>query len=224
MGYFVDLKNISIADYKNKLKNGYLVPSRQILKENIEFNFSLIAKHSISNADDLLSSLKTKSKVEKFAEETGIDLDYLVILAREIKSYRPAPVKLKDFPGIDQNLLEQLNKTNIRNSAELYESAFTQNKMKSLASNTGLPINSLKKLVKLCDLTRIRWVNHTFANVLYEAGFTSVKEVSSADFEEVHQKIKKLNDEKELYKGNIGLNDMKLCVDLAKELPFEIDF
>jgi hypothetical protein len=33
-----------------------------------------------------------------------------------------------------------------------------------------------------------------------------------------------LNKEREIYKGNIGTHDMKLCVEAAKYLDFEIEY
>jgi len=45
MGYFVDLKNIIIGNYKKILKSADLLPSRMILKENIDDIFNIIKKN-----------------------------------------------------------------------------------------------------------------------------------------------------------------------------------
>ena len=80
------------------------------------------------------------------------------------------------------------------------------------------------KLTKLTDLSRIRWVNHTFAFVLLEAGYDTVEKVANSDYKELYEKVKKLNEERNLYKGHIGLHDMKLCVEAAQDVSFEIEY
>jgi hypothetical protein len=60
---------------------------------------------------------------------------------------------------------------------------------------------------------------------LYESGFDTVKKVSIANYEDLYKKITQINKERNLYKGQIGLNDMKLCsVNAAKEVPLEIEY
>ncbi|MCK4732829.1 MAG: hypothetical protein KAT65_10280, partial [Methanophagales archaeon] len=69
-----------------------------------------------------------------------------------------------------------------------------------------------------------RWVNHTFAYVLLEAKYDTVEKVANADYKELYETIKQLNDERELYKGHIGLHDMKLCVEAAKDVSLDIEY
>ncbi|MCK5044056.1 hypothetical protein KAR52_03585 [Candidatus Pacearchaeota archaeon] len=70
---------------------------------------------------------------------------------------------------------------------------------------------------------RIQWVNLTFAHVLFAAGFDTVEKVSKADYEDLYNKVISKNDEMKLYKGKIGLNDMKLCIEAAKLIDAEIE-
>jgi hypothetical protein len=67
-------------------------------------------------------------------------------------------------------------------------------------------------------------VNHTFAYVLLEAGYDTAEKVADADYQELYEKVKKLNEEREIYKGPIGVHDMKLCVDAAKDLTLDIEY
>ena len=78
------------------------------------------------------------------------------------------------------------------------------------------------KLTRLTDLSRIRWVNHTFAYVLLEAGYDTAESVAKADYLELYETVKQLKQERQIYKGNIGANDMKLCVEAARGLSFEL--
>jgi hypothetical protein len=49
--------------------------------------------------------LKTPNKAKKFAAQSGLPEDYVLILRREVYSYLPKPVNLDKFPGIKKNLL-----------------------------------------------------------------------------------------------------------------------
>ena len=83
----------------------------------------------------------------------------------------------------------------------------------------------LRRLItQLCDLTRIKWVNSTFAFVLYTCGYKTTEAVAKADYTKLYEDILSQNKEKQLYKGNIGLNDVKLCVEEAKKLTIDITY
>ena len=65
-------------------------------------------------------------------------------------------------------------------------------------------------------------MNHTFAYVLMEAGYDTTEAVAKADYQALYETVKQLNKEREIYKANIGPNDMKLCIESARGLDFEI--
>jgi len=91
MGYYIDLKIISIDEYKEILKASDLLPSRLILKDNIDSNFDLIKNQKVQNVDELLNLLKNKKKLQDFSRQSGLHDDYLMILIREIKRYSTKP-------------------------------------------------------------------------------------------------------------------------------------
>jgi hypothetical protein len=51
MGYYIDLKNISLDAYKEILKSADLLPSRMVLKENIDAIFDAIHTQKIENRE-----------------------------------------------------------------------------------------------------------------------------------------------------------------------------
>ena len=224
MGYYIDLKKITIEQYKKILKTADLIPSQMIIKENINGNLDIIKKHNIKNLDELLKKTKNKDKLQELVKQTGLPENYLATLKRVINGYQPKPNKIKDFPCIAASVAKKLEAIGLKNTLQLYEEILTAPKRKELSEKTGISKDEIMKLAKLTDLSRIKWVNHTFANVLYEAGYTTAKKVANADHQKMYEKIIKLNKEKELYKGNIGVHDMKLCVDAAKTLDFDIKF
>ena len=48
MGYYIDLKSISIDTYKEILQTTELIPSWKVLKENIDKNLDVIKKAQYS--------------------------------------------------------------------------------------------------------------------------------------------------------------------------------
>ncbi len=224
MGYYIDLINISIGKYRNILKSSDLLPSRLILKDDIDGVFNIIKKQQIKNVDELQNALKNKNKVQNFSKKSGIPEDYLKILIREIKSYRQKPNNIKDFPGIAENVILQLKIFGIINTLQIFDKILTPQSRNEISNQTGINENEILKLAKLTDLSRIRWVNHTFAYVLLEAGYDTAEKVADADYKELYEKVKKLNEEREIYKAHIGLHDMNLCVEAAKDVSLEIEY
>ncbi len=224
MGYYIDLESISIDKYKGILKVADLIPSRMILKENIDKNLDILKKHSIQNLDELQKALKDKSKLQEFSKQFSIPERYLEVLRAEINGYRQKPNRIKDFTCIAEDIVVKLEALGLKNTFQLYSEILTTKKRNELASKTGIDKNEIMKLAKLTDLSRIRWVNHTFSYVLLEAGYDTAKKVANADYNKMYKTIKHLNKEREIYKGNIGAHDMKLCVEAAQGLDFEIEY
>jgi hypothetical protein len=224
MGYYIDLKNISIDDYKEILRTADLLPSHMILTKNIDEMFNLIKKRKIENVEELRTALRSKNKLQDFSKHSGISEDYLKILIRNVNGYRQKPNRIKDFPGVSERAILMLEQLGIKNTLQLFDNILTQQSRDELSSQTEISERELLRLAKLTDLCRIRWVNHTFAYVLVEAGYDTAEKVADADYQELFEKVKKLNEEREIYKGSIGVNDMKRCVHAAKGLTFDIEY
>jgi len=224
MGYYINLESISTDNYREIIKSADLTKSRLILKENTDEIFEIIKKQGINNVDELQKTLKSKDKLKAFAKKSGIDKEYLTILIREINSSIQKPNKIKDFPEIPENIVSKLEDLNIKNTLQLYEKVVTAKTRLELSKESKIGQEDILKLTKLTDLSRIRWVNHTFAFVLHEAGFDTTEKVANANYNELYSMIKQLNDKRNLYKGHIGLNDMKLTVNAAKDVPLDIEY
>jgi predicted flap endonuclease-1-like 5' DNA nuclease len=79
-------------------------------------------------------------------------------------------------------------------------------------------------LTKLADLSRIKWVGVTYAQMLYDLGVDTVEKVSKSDPIDLHARINKMIKEKDIFKGAIGLNDVKILINSANDLPLEIEY
>lgn len=224
MSYHIDLTAITLEDYREKLRTADLLPSRMILKDDIDRIFAVFQSLGLSNVEDLRKALNGKKKLQDFASESGLSEDYLTILIREIRSLQPKPNKLSDFPGTPLEAVERLAETGIKHTAHLYEYVQTPTDRASLAARTGVDEGEILRLARLTDLSRIRWVNHTFAFVLLEAGYGCAAQVAGADPAQVYEDVKRLNDRRKIYNAHIGLHDMVLCVAAAKEVPRDMVF
>jgi len=224
VGYYIDLSVISIDEYMRKLKKADLVPSRMVLKEEVESRFKKLEKQGISNLEELQKALKKKDELKEFALKADISEDYLVILVREINSINPKPNKIKDFIGISPDIAIKLEEIGVKNTPRLYDKVISIQKRKELADKIGISESVMLELTKLTDLSRIKWVGETFARMLYDVGYDTAEKFANSDYEEAYEKIKKLNNEKKYFKGNIGKHDIKVCVEAAQDVNFEIEY
>jgi hypothetical protein len=224
MGYYIDLSSISIDSYKAKLKSSDLLPSRMILKDKLDERFNYFESIGISNVQELQQILKKKDKLAELPKVNFLSGDYLAILLREINSLHPKPNKIKEFIGISSDTVSKLEKIGIKDTVGLFDKVINTKSRKELAIKASIADLEIMELTKLTDLSRIKWVGAMFARILFESGFDTVEKISKANHEDLYKKITQLNKERNLYKGNIGIKDMKLCVNAAKEVPLEIEY
>ncbi len=224
MGYYIDLENISLEQYRSKLEKAYLPPSRSILKERLGERFAYFQKIGIANLGELMQLLKKKDRLLELQKEECFSGDYLKILLRELNSMLPKPNKLSDFPGLPDGVSDSLEKIGIRNTLKLYDRVLTPEKRANLAKETGIDAAQILELTGLCDLSRIKWVGVTYARILYDLGIVSVEKATKADPIELHKHINQLNQDRSIFKGHIGLNDVCILVEAAKEVPLEIEY
>ena len=222
MGYYVDLATITLEAYKEKLRNAYLPPSRKMLKERLDERFAHFAKADINNLKELQQTLKKKDKLDILLKEDCFKGDYLTVLLREINGTLPKPNKISDFSGITPEVVAKLEKVGIKDTQKLYDRVKTQQSRNELAKLTGISPEIIIELTKLTDLSRIKWVGATFARMLHDIGVDTIEKACNIDPNILYEKINQINKDRNYYKGQIGLNDIRIFVNAAKEIPQEI--
>lgn len=208
MGYSIELAKISITDYKELLLIQNLLPGRRILLENIEERFNIIHDSGVHNVFELKKNLSTSIKMKSFSEKTRISEEYLTILRRELGSLEQKPVKIKDFPDIDVDLVEELESQGFYTSKDYFE-------IWHLKDNDDKGFNML---FSLCDLVRINGIGVAAAKTFYEAGYRSAMDVANASAEDMLTRVNSVNEVKQYYKAKLGAKDMQFCIDFAKLL------
>lgn len=221
MSYYRDLKVISIESFKDILQSMEMIPSWMILKEHINQKMDSITQQGVSNLDELVTVLKTKKKVEAFSDISGIEVDYLTILRRMVNGYLPKPNKFSDSPLFSQDLL---NKLPYKTTKSLYGLIITEKQRKDLSLETDIAVDDILLLSKYTDVSRIRWVNHTFATVLILTGYDRVEIIAVSDYSTLYETIKSWNDKENYYKAVISKNDMKRLVTFSQTLDFDIQY
>ena len=224
MGYYIDLEKISVDKYRTKLESAYLPPSRMILKERLEERFDYFKSIGINNVKELIQILKKKDRFIELQKVDCLSGDYLTILLRELNSALPKPNKIADFAGISKDTIEKMEKAGIKNTVQLYDRITTAERRKELAVSTGIKDSEILELAKLTDLSRIKWVGATSARMLYDLGVGTVDKVAGSDPVNLHAMINQMNKERNYYKGQIGLNDIRILINAAKEVPLEIEY
>lgn len=224
MGYYINFSEISLKDFRDRLMRVNLVPSRILLRDNINLRFAEIAAQGINNIAELSETVNTPKKLQNFATAGGIDENYLKILKREINSMLAKPNKIKNFPNLAADTVKTLEKLGIKNTRQLYDQIISAEERRRFTSETGLSPDIILELAKLTDLSRIQWVNHTFASMLYELGYETAKQIASANVEKMFIDVNDLNREKGTYHHGFGIADIQRCIDAAGEIPFDIEY
>lgn len=224
MGYYIDFEKVTIDEYRLKLESAYLPPSRMMLKDKLDERFGFFKTIGIKNVKELTLLLKKKEKLAELSESEIFSGDYLSVLLRELNSLLPKPNMISDFSDISSETVNKLVKAGIKNTKEIYDNVLTKTDRQKLSELSGADESDILKLTKLADLSRIKWVGVTFAQMLYAIGLDTVGKVADSNPEEVYSRIRNLNNERQIYKGQIGLNDMRILVNEAKQLPLDIEY
>jgi transcriptional regulator with XRE-family HTH domain len=222
--YYMNIKNFSLDKFKQILKTEEMLPARQILKDDIEERFEVLFSMGVHNLGDLIDALKTRQKVEDFAQRSGLSREYLIILRREARSFKPKVVPLREILGVDEENVDKLASAGIIHSKHLFEHGRTRAEREKLSAASGIPIEKLLELVKLSDLARIRGLGGAFVRLFYEAGADTIEKLSRWNPEELFQAVRGVNAEREITKWVPSLKDVRQYVEMANELAKVIEY
>jgi predicted flap endonuclease-1-like 5' DNA nuclease len=212
--YHIDLEKYTLKKFKHNLETRDMIPSRVSLKDNLDERFQVLENAGIINLQELLDVLKTKPKIEQFSQMTGLPIEYLTLLNREAKSYRPNPIRLVKYKSIAKTVVEKLATVGIKNTRQLFNATQEREAMARLADKTDNSIKALVELVGLSDLARVYGVGPVFARMIYDVGIHSIQEFicySAEDFIEIYET-------KTHKKADFGVNEIEFSLVLAREL------
>ena len=115
-----------------------------------------------------------------YAEYTA-NGDMEMLANERLGSRYAASYMLKDFLGVDPNHAKMLGMKGIRTVQQMLDAGRTKNGRKRLCAETGVPLDALVELVKLCDLARIPGLRKVRARLYLDAGLDTVEEIARRD-------------------------------------------
>jgi len=222
--YGIDLTGFSLARFKDTLQDKALLPSRQILKEQLAERFAVLEAMDIDHLAALIAALKTKKKLAQFAQASGLPEDYLVILRRQAQSYIPRPVNLKDIPGVDPAHVARLADVGVKHTKHLFVRARKAAARVELGAESGVPAEALTELVQLADLARAGWVGPIFVRLIHAAGAQTLAALAQCAPEALYARMQAVNREQALTKASFSVKDVAACIETARELPKVVEY
>lgn len=216
--YTLEPDLIGMERFEQLTRNRKMLPGRVELHHEMDLRFGVLRIAGISNLGELIRILGSKSKLHTFSAESGLSVDYLVLLKREAGSYLARPFPLSGFPGIPYEYAEVLKSKGILNTRDFFERVQSGPQQSGVYSETGIPVARLKELHALCDLSRITGVGGVFARVVYEAGIRSVREFADTDAPAHYRKYMAVIDKQGYAAGHFSEEDIRYCIDYANVL------
>jgi predicted flap endonuclease-1-like 5' DNA nuclease len=126
--------------------------------------------------------------------------------------------KLAMIKGIDADSVAKLKDMSIDTTDELLENARSAAQRKELAAKIGVDAKIILEWVNRADLMRINGVGTEYANLLEECGVDSCKELQHRKPENLHAKLKEVNEAKDITKRLPTAEQVEGWVKQAAEL------
>ena len=86
--------------------------------------------------------------------------------------------KLRDFRGVDSNVITQLSAVQIKTTSQMIGAGQTPEKRAALAKQAGIPEEAVLELVKLSDLARLPGLKGIRARLYYATGVDTVEKLA----------------------------------------------
>lgn len=224
-GYSPDLSTFSLAKLKTHLRTARLLPGQRILGEHLDERFACLEQNGIANLAQLQTALKSGASVAAFARATGLPEAYLIVLRREVNSYQPRPVALKDFPGLAPEIIRRLAQAGISNTAQLFPYVRTPVERAAFARQHRLEGGTVLELARLADMARLKWVGPKFARLLLAAGYGSIEKIAAASGEELYRALMRANETGHVYEGKFGSEDLQAWIEtVVRGTPAAIQY
>jgi predicted flap endonuclease-1-like 5' DNA nuclease len=132
--------------------------------------------------------------------------------------------KIEDIEGIGPAYGSKLVAAGITTTDELLEKCSTPRGREELAEKTGMSKSVLLKWANMADLMRVSGVAKQYAELLEAAGVDTIKELRNRNFENLAEKMKEINDEKNLAKTSPAPSVVEGWIEQAKTLDPKITY
>lgn len=135
-----------------------------------------------------------------------------------------APLKLKEFRGVNAADLTKLENAGIRNVKDMLKAGQTPVRRKELSAKTGVPAAVIVELVKLSDLARIQGVKGIRARLYYYACIDTMEKMAKWNPIELREMLTGFI-EKTRFDGIAPLpKEAKFTVEMARRMSRIVEY
>ncbi len=127
--------------------------------------------------------------------------------------------KLIDIEGIGPTYAAKLEQAGLKTQEQLHEQGADKKGRKSIADAADISETLILNWVNRADLSRVKGISTQYADLLEEAGVDTVPELKMRNAENLHTKMKEVNDARNLVNKLPGLSQVEDWIAQAKELP-----
>jgi predicted flap endonuclease-1-like 5' DNA nuclease len=128
-------------------------------------------------------------------------------------------ISIGKLKGMNADLEAKLKTEGLGDTDKLLAATKAPADRKALAKKVGAGERDILELANRADLSRVKGVAGVFSDLLEEAGVDTVKELAKRRPDNLHAKIKEVNDAAQLAKRIPTAADVESWVNQAKELP-----
>jgi hypothetical protein len=158
---------MAVATYQEFVANYY--PTRTLDQTNVEMLESYIFWLESETGDSASKPLWAIRYYFDFIEKQELS-----DLSGQMRSERikRKPFYIRKFRGVNATHVSRLEALYIENIDQLIDEARTPRLRNKLSERTGIPLDGILELVKLCDLSRLGAVRTVRARLYHDAGLT----------------------------------------------------
>lgn len=132
--------------------------------------------------------------------------------------------KVEDIEGVGPAYAEKLEKAGVKTVEGLLKAGAEKSGRKDIAEKSGISEAQILNWVNRADLTRIKGVSTQYADLLEAAGVDTVPELAQRNAANLAEKMKEVNDAKNLVRKVPSPVDVEKWVAQAKELPRVVNY
>jgi predicted flap endonuclease-1-like 5' DNA nuclease len=126
--------------------------------------------------------------------------------------------RIQDIEGIGQKYADMLGRAGISHTDQLLARGSTTKGRNEISEQSGISGKLILKWVNMCDLFRVKGVAGQYAELLEAAGVDTVKELRNRNADNLAERMRELNKEKDLVRTVPGVKSVESWIEQAGKL------
>jgi predicted RecB family nuclease len=131
---------------------------------------------------------------------------------------------IAQIDGLDAAAIAKLKSVGIRTTTGLLEAARTVKGRKALAAQTGLSEKQLLTWANIADCMRIKGMGRAKAQLLREAGVSTVREFVHRNPQRLAEAMREANRKRQLLPAEPSEEAIRRLIENARKLPLKISY